>query len=529
MSPSGVTVPPAPLPPNILQAPLRAHIAATLPNLRAQPIPPNRHPSITLLIYWFPADTTADFAPCEFALRQSLSVLGSLPTVIVTHDPRCIPTAFRRELSPHLTVHTSPTLVPGDIWTMSIDCIARLHTYFNTKHVLIVQPDGWPVRDDLSRYLRYDYIGAPNTRAGLPSRLADLLGLTVLNGGFSLRTHRLCRAAARRWFLWKHLLRPGMAALSEDIFYTQTLRLADPLYRLLHRFAPAPVARTFSEDTLDALLPPAPTANPMGFHRASTYAALFAPTPTLTVVTVVRDHACYSACLRNNPVLRGARFVAYDNTHDNLPIPVRYNSFLDTMPPDTEWILFAHEDFEPREDPRPLLAKRSPLFPWGLIGTRALFGWLILPLGTLSDSDRNGQRLHLNTPPLPYTPLLGDIIENFDCCGFFVHADFFRTWHLRFDPACAWDLYAEDLCYAFRIQTAHYARRLPLRAHHYSRGNPHTNHFRATLAHLNTKYRQYHFAGGTCTLTIGGRPPLRTRLLRAIARRLLPHRFGPPQ
>jgi hypothetical protein len=351
----------------------------------------------------------------------------------------------------------------------------------------------------LREFLKYDFVGAPNVTPGWRARIADALGLTVLNGGFSLRSRRLCRAVAA----FCRCLPPTFAP-SEDHVYAR--------FRAFFRFPSSAIARRFSEDALDGLLPPAPQSTPMGFHRDSTYAVLCDDPKPLTVVSVVRDKACYQRCVRENPYLAGARFVMLDNSVDNVPIPVRYNTFLDEMPEDTGWIFFAHEDMELREDPRPWLNRRSPLFPCGLIGTRTIANLVILPFGVLSDSDRDGGRMHNNRPPLPYTPFLGNRTENFDCCGFFVHADAFRAWQLRFDPKCMWDLYAEDLCFQFLQRSGHTVSILPLAAHHWSRGNPDTEHFRESLAHLNEKYADDFFAGGTCVFSVGRRPTLCLRL-----------------
>jgi hypothetical protein len=296
---------------------------------------------------------------------------------------------------------------------------------------------------------------------------------------------------------------PKTFAPNEDQVYAR--------FRHLFRFPSAATARRFSEDALDGLLPPAPAAQPMGFHRASTFAMLAPAQTPLTVVSVVRDWVCYERCVRQNPHLQGARFVAFDNTEANLPIPERYNAFLATMPADTGWILFAHEDFELQADPRPLLNRRSTLFPCGLIGTRTLLQSVILPFGVITDSDRDGARFHVNRPPLPYTGLLGARTENFDCCGFFVHADTFQAWQLRFDPLCKWDLYAEDLCFQFIQKSGHTVSLLPVKAHHWSRGNPNTDHFKAALDHLNAKYADDFFAGGTCVFSVGKRPTWRLR------------------
>lgn len=489
---------PQPLPNEPRSRRLQARIAQHLPHLRQTPPPPCRYDHVTLLLYYFPQTVEAHtFDAFEFALRQTWSVLGWLRTVIVTHDASVIPAAFAQAYP--IEIQVEPTLVPGEIRSMSRDCLVRLYQRFQTSHVLIVQADGWPLEDRLAAFLKYDYVGAPNVTPGWRARIADALALTVLNGGFSLRSKRLCRFVARVCGCL-----PKTFAPSEDQVYAR--------FRYLFRFPSAAIARQFSEDALDGLLPPAPTAQPMGFHRASTFAMLNPEATPLTVVSVVRDWACYERCVRQNPYLRGARFVTFDNAAQNIPIPERYNAFLDAMPADTGWILFAHEDFEVQEDPRPLLNRRSTLFPCGLIGTRTILDSVILPFGVITDSDRDGARYHVNRPPLPYVGLLGARAENCDCCGFFVHADTFRSWQLRFDPRCEWDLYAEDLCFQFIQTSGHTVSILPLKAHHWSRGNPATDHFAAALAHLNAKYADAFFAGGTCVFSIGRRPTWRLRL-----------------
>ena len=402
------TVPhPIPLPKAALEGCLRRHVARRLPELRRWAVPPCRHSGVTLLIYWYPKtapDGSRPLDPCEFALRQSWDVLGFLPTVVVTDRRWPALDAFAQAFG--VEIQEEPTLVPGDIWSMTLDCVARLHTRFRTRHVLIVQNDGWPLRDELDAFLRYDCVGAPCVTPGWRETVADLLGLTVLNGGFTLRSRRLCQAVARRWqWLWRYLLPSGHPWLSEDIFYTRTLRLADPWFRLRFRFAPARVARRFSVECLEGALPVPLGARPMGFHGRLTLAA-FEPSPALTVVSVVRDAACHARGLRENPHLAGARFVTFDNAAENRPIPERYNAFLEHLPEDTEWILFAHEDFEPLEDPRPLLTRCSPLFPDGLIGTRKVLGTFILPFGQIEDSNRDGTDSGLRRPRALLSPLL---------------------------------------------------------------------------------------------------------------------------
>ena len=496
--------PPQPLPPAFCRDRLAAWAAERLPALRAEPIPPCRHPGVTLLIYAFPADGRFDLF--EFAIRQAWSALGALPPVVVTHDPAIVPPL------PGTDVQREPTLVPGRLDTMDLDCVARLHTRFATPHVLIIQDDGLPLRDDLDRFLPYDLVGAPDVRPGWRARLADALGRTTLNGGLTLRSRRLCQAAARL-----HARHPRRPLPPEDRFYSQ------PALRRRFRFAPAPLAAQFSQDALDGL--PLPPCEPMGLHRAATLVMRGLPQPPLTVVSVVRDPACHRRCLLDNPHLRGARFVTLDNTRHNLPIPLRYNAFLDALPPDAGWVLFAHEDFEPRQDPRPLLRRCHPFYPHGLIGTRIVAKTFIFPFGAITDSDRDGSRHESLAFSPTFGRLFGDDVENFDCCGFFLHAELIRATGLRFDPRCAWDLYAEDLCFQFILRTGRLARVIPLAAHHWSHGDAKCRRFLDTLDYLHGKYRDAYFAGGTCTLLVGRSFPLRFKLWRLFVRLCLPWRF----
>ena len=142
---------PKPLPAAFLRAELEAHVRANLPRLRARAVPPCRHPGVTALIYCFPREGQS-FDPFEFALRQTWEVLGALPTVVVASRAGVVPEAFARAFG--MEVQIEPSLTPGDVATMSRDCLTRLWRRFRTPRVLIVQEDGWPVRDELDAFLR---------------------------------------------------------------------------------------------------------------------------------------------------------------------------------------------------------------------------------------------------------------------------------------------------------------------------------------------------------------------------------------
>lgn len=76
--------------------------------------------------------------------------------------------------------------------------IKKLNNYFHTKHVLIVQWDGFILNVNKwdNEYLNYDYIGAPWPVDIMHSILKEKnipIEYNVGNGGFSLRTKKLHR------------------------------------------------------------------------------------------------------------------------------------------------------------------------------------------------------------------------------------------------------------------------------------------------------------------------------------------------
>ena len=83
------------------------------------------------------------------------------------------------------------------------------------------------------------------------------------NGGFSLRSRRICEAAAKLWNEKYHSMGKCVNS-SEDIFYTQFLPLHDRTYRRTFRLATNRESLRFS---WDAIVPiPPPKDLPFGFH-----------------------------------------------------------------------------------------------------------------------------------------------------------------------------------------------------------------------------------------------------------------------
>lgn len=216
-----------------------------MPDLRNGRFATSRYRNtVTLVIYAFLTDEE-DFIGMEFSILQSWKVLGLLPVKIVCNREYPAAKALHRQFPEFVEIQTEPTLVPGRIETMSQDMIIRLHGRFTTPYCLVIQDDGFPLNDTLDDFLeKWDYVGAPSVRDVPAQHLADLLRLSVLGGGFSLRSKRICKAVSREWAFWKHFISPESKAAIEDVFYTKTACL-NPFYRFRFRFPSSRQARKF--------------------------------------------------------------------------------------------------------------------------------------------------------------------------------------------------------------------------------------------------------------------------------------------
>jgi len=140
--------------------------------------------------------------------------------------------------------------------------IYELHKYFETPFVLLIQDDGYVVHPGAwdEDFLRYDYIGAPwpiPEPDDVAYRDKDGNIRRVGNGGFSLRSHRLCRLASELDLPWD----PYHGNFHEDGFIcTKNVGVYEA-----HgcRIAPVNVAVRFSQETI---IPEASGVKPFGFH-----------------------------------------------------------------------------------------------------------------------------------------------------------------------------------------------------------------------------------------------------------------------
>ena len=231
--------------------------------------------TVTILVYYFrlPQDDAAGFPPLAHAIRETWRNCGFLNTVIVANDKLPSVVAFAAE-NANVEVQVEPALRPGDIQSMSDDCNGKLYSRFSTPYVLVVQEDGYPLRTGLEEFVgKYDFIGAPYVQdAWWKNLVCGAIGCWVQNGGFSLRSRKICEAAAHYWN-GKYARRlAGSPSAVEDLFYTRFLPLHEWAYRKSFKLATNRESLRFS---WDAIVPIArPGALPFGFHRTKSYGAL---------------------------------------------------------------------------------------------------------------------------------------------------------------------------------------------------------------------------------------------------------------
>lgn len=227
--------------------------------------------TVTVLAYHFFDETRFDahFDYLDCAIRETWRHCGMLKTVLVVNmvTPRL--EAFAGQFGGWVKVDVTDRLVPGSIFSMNADCNCNLHKRFDSEYVLVVQTDGFPIRPGLEAFLgKWDFVGAPYVRDTLRNRLVcGLFNCWVSNGGFSLRTKAICELASFYWNK-KYFKMPECRAVSEDIFYTETLPLRERGYRRQVRIADHRQALPFA---YDAVFPYAADTAPFGFHTAKAF------------------------------------------------------------------------------------------------------------------------------------------------------------------------------------------------------------------------------------------------------------------
>lgn len=238
---------------------------AVLPWLRTIDFVPTKLDGVTLLAYFFWNDDRIEtkFYTIECAFLSAFrSWGGGIPAVLVTNRET---EAMRSFCARHeVRLQVDPTLI-GGVPGMNIDCIQNLHRRFETEYVVIIQSDGFPVRAGLEGFLgKWDYIGAPWPGHGnWKDRLFLYPKFSVGNGGFCLRSKRICEQASKSYGgVWKHL--PYSLFVGDDVFYCKTMPVLSARWRRTFCYPTREEALRFSVEWVPRGMEMA--AAPLGFH-----------------------------------------------------------------------------------------------------------------------------------------------------------------------------------------------------------------------------------------------------------------------
>ena len=223
--------------------------------------------NVTAVLYFFQdeksIETAWPFSEC--AILETWHHCGFLKTVLVVDRTSSPVLEFAQKYPPWVSIQEEPELMPGDIGTLSRECIQKLHARFPTEYVLTIQDDGFPLKNGLDKFLgNVDFYGAPWPGHTSWTDLYPYPRYAVGNGGFSLRSKRICEAASMAWergwkHLWKRLKWP------EDTFYCKVMPFFSRPWRKAFRYPSLQEAADFSLECIVPRIgkPPVP---PLGFH-----------------------------------------------------------------------------------------------------------------------------------------------------------------------------------------------------------------------------------------------------------------------
>lgn len=197
----------------------------------------------------------------ECAYLCAFRTFGLMPATLVVNKETKTIKSFCKKYGVDLQVDESLT---GGLPRMSLDCIKNLHKRFQTDYVLIIQSDGMPVNSGLEHFLGlYDYVGAPWPGHCHWKDWFPYPKFGVGNGGFCLRSKRICEQAAKAYnAFWRYL--PYNWLVGDDVFYCKTMPFLSRYWKRNFRFPNIEHAMKFAiEHKVPDLKLQEP---PVGFH-----------------------------------------------------------------------------------------------------------------------------------------------------------------------------------------------------------------------------------------------------------------------
>ena len=232
----------------------------------------SKNKGVTIVTYTYPQHED-DFIQVEFAILHTWRMLGRMNTTIVANKPFQRLKDFAAKWNDSITLQFQPALTSGTNRCLSYECLKSLHKRFSSPYCLTIQDDGFPMQANLSDFLgKYDFLGAPLIRARVwPLEiLIEKSHSAWLNGGFSLRTMKICQAAAQCFQRWEQSASNPEGYPQEDYFFTKTARSYPDFERAI-KFPPLQRAREFSaQDLFGCVNIHARKYSSFGFHGPTT-------------------------------------------------------------------------------------------------------------------------------------------------------------------------------------------------------------------------------------------------------------------
>lgn len=234
-------------------------------------------------------------------------------------------------------------------------------------------------------------------------------------------------------------------------------------------------------------------------------------TEAIQLVCVSHRADIYDKYVGTNPHVDKALVTRYDNSVENVAIPVRYNHFIEHEMGDG-WVVFMHHDLSFDEPLAPKLAGLPRDAIYGVCGAVMTDGRRFVFLGRngrwrptvrrgrTTDVRVRGQIKCLEklSPPGFMGEYATDlpVVDTVDCCCVIVHSSLIRKHKLRFSPEFAWHFYSEDFSLNARREHGIATKVLQIECGHYGEGNL-TPEFQQSKWMLVDKYGNRSFAS-TC-------------------------------
>ncbi len=226
-------------------------------------------------------------------------------------------------------------------------------------------------------------------------------------------------------------------------------------------------------------------------------------------ITAVNDFKIYDEYLKNNSIINASKNIelkTFDNTKENLPIPKRYNEFLNNYDYNNPcWFVFCHQDWELLDNINEILSCLDKNSIYGTSGNSKEDvgeGNYIYKSVGFSIEKIDSKNEYKTFGFVNQDKKEADTI---DCQCVIVHSSLIQKYNLRFDENLEWDLYAED--FSINAKEKHNIKTYSLsiiNCHHSPAGFCELpESYKKSLSYLKKKYPKSAYVG-TCSMIGGG-------------------------